>query len=235
LHITIMNGSTRVTNNEAATAAGAIAHQVAHDFAPAWHIRGAGVSFLARPPARAPSHVLTIVDAIADEPAGVLGYHTETATGSQFSVVAAAPILDAGGRVLDGDWSVASVISHEACEWLGDAACNLWAADDHGRMFSYEACDPVEAPTYLIDGVSVSNFVTPEWFDPHPPARARFDHLGLLGDPFSLLPGGYLVWVDTGGEHQEFGAEFPAWRKEMKAGPHARTRRRMVQGAKLAF
>ena len=37
----------------------------------------------------------------------------------------------------------------------------------------------------------------------------------------------------AGKEQQKFGDEFPEWRRQMKAGPLARTRRRLVQAADL--
>ena len=236
MHITVLNGSTKVTNDQAAEMTAAVSHQVHTHVAPAWALGGrVSVSFHATPPKTPPANVLTIVDAITDEPAGVLGYHTEDTKGTQFGVVAAGPVLDAGKQVLTGDWSVASILSHEVIEWLADPACNLWAFDGTARFYPYEACDPCEAPTYLVDGVSVSNFVLPAWFDTQAKPGTERDHLGLIPGAFQLLPGGYAVYVSAGREHQVYGDQFPAWRKAMKAGPAARTRRRIVQGSSLGF
>lgn len=231
MHVTILNGSKRVTNDDLAKAVAAVNHQVVRDVWPVWGIRQPSVSFLPSPPPAPPAHPVTVVDAIGDQPAGVLGYHTES-KGIQWGVVAAGPVLDAGREVLAGDWSVASVISHEVIELLVDPACNLWASDGGARAYSFEACDPVEAPTYQLDGVSVSNFVLPAWFDPNR-TSGRVDHLGLLRASFTMLPGGYCVWMDAGGEHQEFGSLFPDWRKAMKSGPRSRTTRRAAQADKV--
>jgi hypothetical protein len=91
----------------------------------------------------------------------------------------------------------------------------------------------VEAPTYEVNGVSVSNFVTPSWFDPQAPGGSQFDKLGKLSAPFSILPGGYVVYSADGKEQQQFGDEFPAWRKQMKSGPAARTQRRRAEASAL--
>lgn len=123
----------------------------------------------------------------------------------------------------DGDWSVSSVLSHEVLEMFIDPNCNLWANDGHGKAYSFEVCDPVEAPTYVVNGVSVSNFVTPAWFDPlSDHATAQYDKLGNLKAPFSILKGGYVVYEAAGAEHQQYGDDFPAWRKDevRKAVPH---------------
>jgi hypothetical protein len=159
----------------------------------------------------------------------VLGFHTEDQGGQLWGVVAAKPELDNGGQVTTGDWSVSSTLSHEVLEMFVDPNCNLWANDGKGSAYSLEVSDPVEAPTYTVNGVSVANFVTPAWFDPLAPATAQFDKLGQLTAAFSILKGGYMVYETAGQEQQQFGVEFPNWRKEMKTGPLARTRRRVAQ------
>jgi len=105
----------------------------------------------------------------------------------------------------------------------------MWANDGKGKAYSLEVCDPVEAPTYTVSGVSVANFVTPHWFDPLAPATAQFDKLGQLTTGFSVLPHGYMVYQTAGKEQQAYGTGFPNWRKEMKTGPLARTRSRVIQ------
>ena len=40
-----------------------------------------------------------------------------------------------------------------------------------------------------------------------------------------------MVYESAGQEHQEFGEDFPEWRKQMKAGPVARARRRLHQAS----
>lgn len=111
-----------------------------------------------------------------------------------------------------------------------DPNCNLWANDGHGKAYSFEVCDPVEAPTYVVNGVSVSNFVTPAWFDPlSDHATAQYDKLGNLKAPFSILKGGYVVYEAAGAEHQQYGDDFPAWRKKMKSGKLSRTQHRLEQ------
>jgi hypothetical protein len=123
------------------------------------------------------------------------------------------------------------VLSHEVLEMFIDPNCNLWASDGKGSAYSFEVCDPVEAPSYNVNGISVCNFVTPAWFDPMAPATAQFDKLGQLTAPLSMLKSGYVVYESAGQEHQEFGEHFPEWRKQMKAGPAARAKRRLNQAS----
>jgi len=230
--IAIVNQSTLVSNSDAAVMTQAIATQIQLDAAPLWDRAPAAVVFY--PDASAipvNAHVITITDTITDQPAGVLGYHTEDQGGKLWGIVAAQPELSNGGNVTSGDWSVSSVLSHEALEMFVDPNCNLWSNDGKGSIYTFEVCDPVEAPSYPVNGVSVSNFVTPAWFDPLAGPTAQFDKLGLITAPFSILKGGYVVYARAGKEQQKFGDEFPQWRRDMKQGPYARTRRRLTQAS----
>jgi hypothetical protein len=234
--IAVLNQSTRVSDDDVATMTRANASQVELDVAPLWDRSPAAVIYYDRAGTVPPNaHVITLVDAIEDQPQGVLGYHTEDRGGRLWGIVAANPELDAGKQALTGDWSISSVLSHEVLEMFIDPNCNLWASDDNGKVYSFEVCDPVEAPTYDVDGVSVSNFVTPAWFDPLSVTRkhkTRFDKLGRLDAPFTILEGGYAVYATAGKAEQEFGAEFPDWRKNMKLlGRSSRTKLRDVQAA----
>jgi hypothetical protein len=228
--IAILNQSTLVSNADAATMTQAVAAQVRLDAAPLWDRAPAAVVFYTDPAAVPPAaHGIALVDTIQDQPQGVLGFHTEDQGGRLWGVVAAKPELDNGGQVTTGDWSVSSVLSHEVLEMFVDPNCNLWANDGKGSAYSFEVCDPVEAPSYVVSGVSVSNFVTPAWFDPLAGATAQFDKLGHLRAAFTILKGGYVVYETAGKEQQKFGDQFPQWRRDMKSGPLARTRLRLAQ------
>ena len=228
--IAILNQSTVVGNADVATMTEAIASQVQNDVAPVWDRAPAEVVFYTDPTAvPAGAYGIAIVDTIDDQPQGVLGFHTEAQVAQMWGVVAAQPELDNGGKATTGDWSVSSTLSHEVLETFVDPNCNLWANDGKGSVYSLEVCDPVEAPTYTVSGVSVSNFVTPSWYDPLAPANAQFDKLGQLTAGFSILPGGYMVYECKGKEQEQWGNKYPGWRKAMKNGPMARTQRRVIQ------
>ena len=228
--IAILNQSTLVTDADAQTMTQAIASQVQSDAAPLWDRAPAVVEFHTNASTLpATARGIALVDTIQDQPQGVLGFHTEDRGGKLWGVVAVKPELDNGSQVLTGDWSVSSLLSHEVLEMFIDPNCNLWANDGKGSAYSVEVCDPVEAPSYPVSGVSVCNFVTPSWFDPLAAPTAQFDKLGLLTAPFSMLKGGYLVYESAGQQKQQFGEKFPEWRKEMKRAPQARAKRRLMQ------
>jgi hypothetical protein len=229
--IAILNQSTVVANADVATMTQAIASQVQLDVAPIWERVPATVTFYTDATAVPPgAYVIAIVDTIPNQPTGVVGGHTEDQTGQMSGVVAAQPDLTNGGQVLTGDWSVSSTLSHEVLEMFIDPSCNMWANDGKGSVYSFEVCDPVEAPTYMVNGVSVSNFVTPAWFDPLAPTGSQFDKLGQLKAGFSILPGGYMTDLSRAGKpQQQWGSAYPGWRKTMKGGPEARGQQRMLQ------
>jgi hypothetical protein len=253
--IAVLNQSTLVTDDDVAAMTRAIAMQVKLDAAPLWDRSPAAVIYYPQASAVPPSsHVITMVDTIQDQPKGVLGFHTEDQGGRLWGVVAAKPELDSGAQVMTGDWSVSSVLSHEVLELFIDPNCNLWATNDAGKVYSFEVCDPVEAPTYTVNDVSVSNFVTPAWFDPLSVTKeenraqldeatrtkhglsvqtTQFDKLGLVDAPFTILKGGYAVYASEGKQQQVFGDEFPQWRKDMKTGRLSRTTLRRHEAATL--
>lgn len=161
---------------------------------------------------------------ILDEPdiADALGYHDLDPNGQPYGRVFATPARDA--KV-----SLSSVISHEVVEAIVDPYANLWADTFHGTSYAFEACDPVESDSYMINGVEVSNFVTRAWFDPNEPV-GPFDHMHKLTAPLSMSSGGYLIKMVEGKIANVFGARYPEWRKELKHAPQpSRTAWRAVR------
>jgi len=214
--IAILNQSNgAVADADVATMTAAITTQI-QDVATAWNRAPATVTFYNSASAvPAGAYGVAIVPTIDGQPAGVVGYHVEN-----WGVVAAQPIL-ANAHTLTGDWSVSSTLSHEVLEMFIDPACNLLAVDGQGSAYSLEVCDPVEAPTYTVNNVSVSNFVTPSWFDPQAPTGARFDKQGQVTAAFTIAAGGYANYVNGGQVKQQWGAKYPGWRKTMKSPPTA--------------
>jgi len=216
--IAILNQSNgAVADADVATMTAAITTQI-QDVATAWNRAPATVTFYNSASAvPAGAYGVAIVPTIDGQPAGVVGYHAEN-----WGVVAAQPIL-ANAQTLTGDWSVSSTLSHEVLEMFIDPACNLWAVNGQGPAYSLEVCDPVEAPTYPdpVNGVSVSNFVFPSWFDPQAPAGARFDNQRQVTAAFTIAAGGYANYVNGGQVKQQWGAKYPGWRKAMKSPPTA--------------
>lgn len=232
MRIGIINQSKRLAdkNVELAAIAGAVTHQVIRDAAKAWGWIPTPVTMF-RANEKIPDDVfpLFVRDELKDE--GALGYHAEG-----FGEIGVNVVLDNGGTLHTGSNSISGVISHEVLETLGDLTVNLWADMDDGRQTALELCDAVEGDSYEVDGIAVSNFLLPAWFDGGAlKGKAPFDRMHLLKKPFSMTPGGYWIVRDIGGgevsewgkKRVEFGEEFPEWKKAHKLRKHSRTTQRM--------
>jgi hypothetical protein len=135
-----------------------------------------------------------------DQP-GALGYHDMTPTGTPLGKIF--PKLDAE----DGQ-SLSVTTSHELLEMLADPFLSMACQGPDGKFWAYEVCDAVEDDSYLIDGILVSNFVTPQYFQP-PSAMSgvQLDYLKLVTNPYEVRPGGYMQWNSGAGWNQEQHAE----------------------------
>jgi hypothetical protein len=133
--------------------------------------------------------------------ANALGYHELTQQGQPISKVFVKTTLAAKELV-----SVTAC--HELFEMVIDPLANLWAEAPDGTEYAYEMSDPVEEDTFLVDGIAMSNFVHPSWFEPfrHPPGT-KYDNLGLLKKPFSMTKGGYVIVKKKGKVTQEYGSK----------------------------
>lgn len=222
LEIHVANGSTRVSDDDVKRMTEAVATQVREHFAPAWEIPANPVTFMADPKEKPSSGaVLTVVDNPDQD--GALGWHTEGENGVIYGYVFAAPVLDNGGEVLTGaQYTVAATLSHEVLETIADPHVNLWATGPDGWVISQEVCDPVENASYDIDGVAVSDFVTPMWFDIQSPPGTKMDYLDRVTKPFQMDQGGYYVRFKGGKPSQVFGDKVPDWRRKVKEHENSR-------------
>jgi hypothetical protein len=133
--------------------------------------------------------------------AGALGYHDLTKDGQPVSKIFVKTTL--------ADNQLVSVTAcHELFEMVIDPIANLWAEAADGTEYAYEMCDPVEEDTFLVDGIEMSNFLHPSWFEPfkHPPGT-KYDHLGLLKKPFSMTKGGYVIIKKKGKVSEHFASK----------------------------
>jgi hypothetical protein len=136
----------------------------------------------------------------ADQP-GALAYHELTPNGLPLSKVFVKTALKNGE-------SVSVSASHELVEMLVDPAINLWASGpEQQTMYAYESADPVEALSFEINGIAMSDFVYPAYFEAFRKAGpVRFDHLGKVRRPFQVLSRGYQIVSRDGQVSQVFGS-----------------------------
>jgi hypothetical protein len=218
IDVDVIMGGQAVPVAEAKRVVTALQAQVTRDFAHVWNvsarIRFAGTPDRARPGA----WQLALLDE-ADN--SVEGYHELTREGLPLGRVYMRAAMRGGA-----EWSITA--SHELLELLVNPDATLsvfvWSAPggghgghggrSHGggRIYSYEVCDPCQDDrfAYRIEGVALSDFVHPAWFDPWRKARsARFDHAEKLTRPFEVPKGCYATyfdarrrkWIDNWGGH----------------------------------
>ena len=107
------------------------------------------------------------------------------------------------------DWALTA--SHETLEMLADpfgerviAGPAPKEARKQGRVeFLVEVCDPSEADQfgYTVNDVPVSDFYTPQFFDPVYAAGVRYSFTGAITKPRHVLKGGYISWHNTSNDH----------------------------------
>jgi hypothetical protein len=113
------------------------------------------------------------------------------------------------------DWTIDA--SHETIEMLVDPGGNRLQAsraikiagdgtEDTAGEFEYlvEACDPCEASqfAYSIQGIAVSDFITPHFYDPVVTSGTRYSFGGNIQQPRQIRPGGYISFINP--ETDEF-------------------------------
>jgi hypothetical protein len=144
---------------------------------------------------------------------GADGIH-EDKNGQPFALVSASFNID--------EWSLTA--SHETLEMLVDPFGNHLVAGDSPKpnqsrvSFLVEVSDPSEAAdfAYSVNGVLVSDFYSPNFFDPVKAPGVRYSYTGAITEPRQVLRGGYLSWEDpaTGTWWQEtwFNGNVPTFR-----------------------
>jgi hypothetical protein len=193
IKIAILNESTVVTDAEVQACVNALAVQVARDFFPWWGLM-AQLNF--HPSKIAPPNTWQLIVLDDSDQANALGYHELTAGGLPLGKIFARTDQQAGTS-----WTVTA--SHELLEMLADPNIELAAEQDSTAgaisFYSYEVCDAVEADNlgYKINGVLVSDFVFPAWFQAAAPGPR--DLVGAVTQSFQLAPGGYISLLQVPG------------------------------------
>ena len=159
------------------------------------------------------------VDDAADAK-GTDGYHDLTITAGRCLSSSSGPCWRTASRQPDRVTRIVRDGDRSDCQHVGGG--------NGGREFAYEMCDPVEEDTFLVDGLRMSNFVYPAWFEPfRHPRGTKFDHLGLLKSPFSMTKGGYVIVKYRGKVTERFHSKAKARRfaKEQRRGHRSEYRK----------
>jgi len=202
--VAVINASTVLTDAQVNDIIPALQQQVHRDFAPVWGV-DADLTFV-RSGGQPPPNMWWLAILDDSDQAGALGYHETTDQGLPLGKVFARTAAQDGVN-----WTITA--SHELLEMLADPEINLTCfvqqTDTTGTLYAYEVCDTCEADQfgYDINGVMVSDFVFPAWFETfRAPGSTQFDQTNNVNAPVpQLLPGGYIGAFDVGsgsGWHQ---------------------------------
>ena len=138
----------------------------------------------------------------SERDASLEGYHDVTPEGLPMSKVFVKNILKQKDLV-----SVTA--SHELAEMLVDPAANLYSTGPKpNRLYDYEVADPVEELHFEVNGIPMTDFVYPTYFEIfHKRGSTRFDHMDTLDLPFQLHEGGYQSYFSGGKERTMWGSK----------------------------
>jgi hypothetical protein len=209
-YVALVSLTSDITSRELMLGAAAIDKQVTRDFSPTWGLPASVSAFADLQSVPSDYHPVVLFNrpeelagrldfALGPERAAQLldefdrelvsGLHLNAVTRQPFALVAA-----------DENWPVTA--SHECLEMIADPYGNRLIAAAHpldaARRVNYlvEVCDPCLATWYPVNGVPVSDFYTPRYFDPVRTDGTLYSFTGEIDYPLRVLLGGYLTYVD---------------------------------------
>ena len=195
LEVALVDRTGTVAAGDLAAVAAALTTQAERDLAPAWHVSATVRAEVAPAPGGC---VIALVVALPGE---LAGYHTHLRGRPRASVAIGAH----GAR---GGWTLAA--SHELLEMLVDPARDRliigppppgWTGASASVEYLAAVCDPCQRDTYAIDGIAVSDFVLPGYYQAAAGGGEACTHAGSITGPRQLANGGFLAFVDPADGH----------------------------------
>jgi hypothetical protein len=191
--LALVADTNQVSCSQLCRVAAALQKQATRDFQPIWEITATVDAF----------------DRLEDVPIGYLPMIVRDDIGFEG---AAGIHLDDNGQPFaliqfSDSWSLTA--SHEMLEMLVDPMGNRLVAGqsphpDQGRVeFLVEVADPSEAAEfgYTVNGLLLSDFFTPQFYDPVAAAGVRYSFGGHIPEPRQILRGGYISWHEPVSDH----------------------------------
>ena len=191
--VALVAQTAKIAFSDLTVVSAAIQKQLTRDVSPLWNIEASVDAFATLDDVPLGYWHVIIDDTIPFDAAGI---HLNDENGQPYALV-----------TYSDDWSLTT--SHEVIEMLVDPSGNRTVATnspkpDQGRVLVLvEACDPSEAANfgYTVNGVLVSDFYTPHFFDPVDAAGVRYSYTGAITEPLQVLDGGYMSWWDPQTKH----------------------------------
>lgn len=184
-HLALISESQSLEISTITVVAAALQKQVSRDLAPAWDLEGTVSPFVRLEDVPLGFWPVIVRDDIQVDAAGV---HCDQ-NGQPFALVS-----------MSRHWSITA--SHEVLEILVDPFGRRMVSgpsskSGQGRVdYLIEVCDPIGDQTYQVNGVAVSDFCTPHYFDPTQSAGVQYSFTGAIEGPRQVMENGYLTWHD---------------------------------------
>jgi hypothetical protein len=191
-HVALVSETDRVPAEALDVVAAALQTQVLRDFGPMWGITATVDAFANLEQVPVTYYPIIVRDDIDVDAAGI---HLD----ENFTPYA---LVQFSNR-----WTLTA--SHEALEMLCDPFGNLLhpstsLKEGQGIVeYLVEVCDPSEAVpfSYQVDGVVVSDFYFPSFYDPVDNERVAHSFTGACRHPREVREGGYLSWRNPVDNH----------------------------------
>ena len=201
-HVALVSDSPSVTLSEVAPVAAALQKQATRDFSHIWGVNATVSAFDKLESIPVDYWPVVLRDDI-NEP-GAAGFHTDD-NGQPFSLVQ-----------IDSTWPLTA--SHEILEMLADpfgsrtiaGAPPPQLAQVSGPVpsltrvvYLVEVCDPCESDqfAYSVNGITLSDFITPHYYDPTDAPSVRYSFRGHIHKPHVVLEGGYVSFGNPVDNH----------------------------------
>lgn len=189
-HLALISESETASIGDVMKVSAALQKQCVRDLAPIWGVSATIDAFEQLEDIPLDYWPMIVRDDIGFAAAGI---HLDR-NGQPFALISSSSDMDG--------WSLTA--SHETLEMLVDPFGDRLVAGDsikpgQGRVnYLVEVADPSESASfaYTVNGVLVSDFYTPSFFDPLAAAGVRYSFTGALDGPRRILRGGYVSWVD---------------------------------------
>ncbi len=187
-HVALVSDSPAIPFKAISRVSAALQKQASRDLAPIWEVAATVDAFSDLDDVPIDYWPIIIRDDI--HVPGAAGIHEDT-DGQPFALVQ-----------YSENWSLTA--SHELLEMLCDPTGNRVIAGQSPMpaqsrvLFLVEVCDPSEAVqfSYTVNGITVSDFYTPHFFDPVSSPGVRYSYTGALNGPRIIVKGGYISWHD---------------------------------------
>jgi hypothetical protein len=189
-HVALVSETDAVQLDDLSTVSAAMQKQVTRDFGPIWNVDATVDAFDSLDSVPVDYWPVIVADDI-NQP-GAAGFHTDD-HGQPFALVQ-----------VDDNWPL--TVSHETLEMLADPFGNRTIAglppdgapDPIGSLdrvtYLVEVSDPCEDAqfSYNSNGIAVSDFITPNYYDPTASGGVRYSFTGSITAPHTVLEGGYV-------------------------------------------